>query len=55
MPGKFEIFFRWALYSPLFSLKITFSQGYKSKDSALNGIKAVQTHAPVAKVADETG
>ena len=55
MPRKFEIFFRWALNSPLLSLEITFSQGYKSKDSAQKGIKAVQTHAPGAKVLDETG
>ena len=30
------------------------SQPYESKESALNGIKSVQTNAPSAKVEDET-
>ena len=30
------------------------SQTYESKESALNGIKSVQTNAPTAKVEDET-
>jgi hypothetical protein len=30
------------------------SQAYESKESALNGIKSVQTNAPSAKVEDET-
>lgn len=30
------------------------SQTYESKESALNGIKSVQTNAPSAKVEDET-
>lgn len=30
------------------------SQTYESKESALNGIKSVQTNAPTAHVEDET-
>jgi hypothetical protein len=30
------------------------SQSYESKESALNGIKSVQTNAPDARIEDET-
>jgi hypothetical protein len=30
------------------------SQAYESKESALNGIKSVQTNAPDARIEDET-
>jgi hypothetical protein len=30
------------------------SQAYESKESALNGIKSVQTNAPEARIEDET-
>ena len=33
---------------------IATSQHYKSKESAMNGIKSVQTNAPGATVEDET-
>jgi len=33
---------------------IASSQHYKSKESAMNGIKSVQTNAPGATVEDET-
>ena len=33
---------------------IATSQHYESKESALNGIKSVQTNAPTATVEDET-
>jgi uncharacterized protein len=60
MAGKFEIFkdksgeFRFHLKAPNGEI-IASSQGYKSKESAENGIKSVQTHAPGATVVDETG
>jgi uncharacterized protein YegP (UPF0339 family) len=34
---------------------IATSQAYESKESALHGIKSVQTNAPAATVVDETG
>jgi len=60
MAGKFEISkdksgeFRFHLNAPNGEI-IASSQGYKSKDSAENGIKSVQTHAPGATVVDQTG
>jgi uncharacterized protein YegP (UPF0339 family) len=33
---------------------IATSETYESKESALNGIKSVQTNAPDAKIVDET-
>jgi uncharacterized protein YegP (UPF0339 family) len=33
---------------------IATSEHYESKESALNGIKSVQTNAPQAKIEDET-
>lgn len=33
---------------------IATSEAYESKESALNGIKSVQTNAPEAKIEDQT-
>jgi uncharacterized protein len=59
MAGKFEIFkdtrgeFRFHLKSPNEEV-IASSEGYKTKASAENGIKSVQTNAPGATVVDLT-
>lgn len=60
MAGKFELYkdahgeFRFHLKAPNGEI-IASSEGYKSKASAENGIKSVQTNAPGATVVDKTG
>lgn len=60
MAGKFELF-KDARGEYRFRLKagngevIATSEGYKTKASAENGIKSVQTNAPTAAVVDQTG
>ena len=60
MAGKFELY-KDARGEYRFRLKaangevIATSEGYKTKASAENGIKSVQTNAPGATVVDQTG
>jgi uncharacterized protein YegP (UPF0339 family) len=60
MAGKFEIFkdkrgeYRFHLKAANGEVIAT-SEGYKTKASAENGIKSVQTNAPGATVVDKTG
>ncbi|PZR03573.1 MAG: DUF1508 domain-containing protein [Archangium gephyra] len=59
MAGKFEIYedrageFRFRLKAGNGEVIAT-SEGYKSKDSAKNGIESVRTNAPGATVDDQT-
>lgn len=60
MAGKFELYtdkkgeFRFRLKAGNGEI-IASSEGYKTKASAENGIKSVQTNAPGATVVDQTG
>jgi uncharacterized protein YegP (UPF0339 family) len=60
MAGKFEIFkdkrgeYRFHLKASNGEVIAT-SEGYKTKASAENGIKSVQTNAPGATVVDKAG
>lgn len=60
MAGKFELFkdkrgeYRFHLKAANGEV-IANSEGYKTKSSAENGIKSVQTNAPGAPVVDNTG
>jgi uncharacterized protein len=60
MAGKFELFkdvrgeFGFHLKAPNGEI-IASGENYKSKASAENGIKSVQTNAPGATVVDRTG
>ncbi|MCL1869140.1 MAG: YegP family protein [Promicromonosporaceae bacterium] len=57
MAGKFELWvdkagdYRWNLKAGNGQVIAT-SQGYSSKDSALNGIASVRTNAPDAEVVE---
>jgi uncharacterized protein len=46
--------FRWRLKSSGNHKIIASGEGYEAKSSAMNGIKAVQRDAPVAKINDLT-
>lgn len=59
MPGKFEVYkdkageFRWKLIASN-SQEIASGQGYKSKESCMEGIKSVKANAPTADIVDKT-
>jgi uncharacterized protein YegP (UPF0339 family) len=59
MPGKFELYkdargeFRWRLIAPN-GQTIASGEGYKTKDSAKNGIESVKKNAPKAKIEDKS-
>ena len=59
MAAKFEISkdhagkFRFHLKAPNGEI-IAASQGYETKANAENGLEAIKTHAPTAKVEDHT-
>lgn len=59
MSGKFEVYkdkageFRWKLIAPN-SQEIASGQGYKSKESCMEGIKSVKTNAPTAEIIDKS-
>jgi uncharacterized protein YegP (UPF0339 family) len=56
MAAKFEVYkdkageFRWRLKSANGTQIASSGEGYKDKSGCMNGIKAVQRDAPVAKV-----
>lgn len=56
MPAKFELYkdkkgeFRWRLIAPNGQVIANSGEGYKSKDSAKNGIESVKKNAPGAAV-----
>jgi uncharacterized protein YegP (UPF0339 family) len=58
MAAKFELYkdkkgeFRFRLVAPN-GQTIATSEGYKSKDSAMNGIASVKKNAPAAKVEEK--
>lgn len=58
MAAKFELYkdargeFRWRLVAPN-GQTIATSEGYKSKDSAINGIESVKKNAPTAKIEEK--
>jgi len=59
MAGKFELYkdargeFRWRLIAPNGQV-IASGEGYKSKDSAKDGIASVKKNAPKAKIEDKS-
>jgi uncharacterized protein YegP (UPF0339 family) len=59
MAGKFELYkdargeFRWRLIAPN-GQTIAVGEGYKSKESAKNGIESVKKNAPKAKIEDKS-
>ena len=59
MSGKFEVYkdkageFRFKLIAPN-GLEIASGQGYKSKESCMEGIKSVKTNAPTADIVDKS-
>jgi uncharacterized protein YegP (UPF0339 family) len=59
MAGKFELYkdargeFRWRLIAPNGQI-IASGEGYKSKESAKNGIESVKKNAPKAKIEDKS-
>lgn len=59
MAGKFEVYvdnageYRFRLKASNGQV-IANGQGYKSKDSCLNGIRSVQENAPGAEIDDQT-
>ncbi len=58
MAAKFQLYkdakgeYRFRLIAPN-GQTIATSEGYKSKDSAMNGIKSVQKNAPAAKIEEK--
>lgn len=58
MAAKFELYkdakgeYRWKLIASN-GQTIAVGEGYKAKDSALNGIKSVQKNAPIAKIEEK--
>lgn len=59
MPGKFEVYkdkageFRWKLIASN-GEEIASGQGYKSKESCMEGIKSVKTNAPTSEIVDKS-
>jgi uncharacterized protein YegP (UPF0339 family) len=59
MAGKFEVYkdkageFRWKLIASN-DKEIASGQGYKSKESCMDGINSVRTNAPTSEVVDKT-
>ena len=59
MAAKFELYkdkkgeFRFRLVAPN-GQTIAVSEGYKSKDSAMNGIESVKKNAPAAAIDDKS-
>jgi uncharacterized protein len=59
MAAKFEVYkdtkgeFRWRLVSSNGQTIATAAQGYISKESAKDGIKAVQKDAPIAAIEEK--
>jgi len=59
MAAKFELYkdkkgeFRFRLIAPN-GQTIAVSEGYKSKDSAMNGIESVKKNAPAAAIDDKS-
>jgi uncharacterized protein YegP (UPF0339 family) len=59
MAGKFELYkdakgeFRFRLIAPNGQVIAT-GEGYKTKDSAKNGIESVKKNAPKAKIEDKS-
>ena len=59
MPAKFELYkdkkgeFRWRLIAPNGQVIAT-GEGYKSKESAKNGINSVKRNAPKAGVEEKS-
>jgi len=59
MAAKFEIYkdksgeFRWRLIASNGQMIANSGEGYKSKDSAKNGIESVKKNAPTAAVEDK--
>ena len=59
MPAKFELYkdkkgeFRWRLIAPNGQVIAT-GEGYKSKESAKNGIESVKKNAPKAAVEEKS-
>lgn len=60
MAAKFELYkdakgeFRWRLIASNGQMIANGGEGYKSKDSAKNGIESVKKNAPSAPIEDKT-
>ena len=60
MPAKFELYkdkkgeFRWRLIAPNGQVIANAGEGYKSKESAKNGIDSVKKNTPKAAVEEKS-
>lgn len=59
MAANFELYkdakgeYRWRLVASNGQTIATSGEGYKAKDSALNGIESVKKNAPIAKIEEK--